>query len=173
MKVLAVLLLAACASAPPPPPPKLTEIPGGVLDAFCARLHDEGVSVETTVDVVSITQPLITPQSMEGLAEAAFYKTPFDPVAMSEAANRESAPLPVLVPRGTCSWRAVEETAHRANDVMTIELSSPFRNPFVRNAFGLLARVSLANESATWYWVPLGERNGHLVAGTPVLMGMR
>src|SRR5947199_229362 len=55
LSVFAVsLLLASCASAPPPPPPPaLTEIPRGVLDAFCARLHDEGVSAETTVgDVV-------------------------------------------------------------------------------------------------------------------------
>jgi hypothetical protein len=144
-----------------------------VLDGFCSRLHDEGVSTETTVDVVSTTQPLITPTAIEGLAEAAFWAKPFDPVALSEAATREAAPLPVVVPRGTCAWRAVDANAKRAGDIMTIELSSPFRNPFGRDAYGILARVSLARESATWYWVPLGAVGGRWAVGTPMLLGMR
>jgi hypothetical protein len=144
-----------------------------VLDAFCARLHDEGVSVETAVDVVSTTQPIITADSINGLAEAAFNQRSYDPVALADAANRDAAPLPIRVPQGTCAWRAVDETAARAGDVMTIELSSPFKNPFARNSFGLLARVSLARESSTWYWVPLGERDGRWAAGQPRLLGLR
>ena len=168
------LMLASCASAPaPPPPPKLTEIPRAVLDVFCGRLHDEGVSSETTVDVLTTTQPLITPAAINGLAEAAFWTKPFDSVMLSDTASREAAPLPVVVPRGACAWRGVDENARRAADVMTIELSSPFRNPFARDAYGLLARVSLARESATWYWVPLGAVDGRWAVGTPMLMGMR
>lgn len=173
MRYAPIILLIACATTPPPPTPKLTEVPSGVLDAFCARLHDEGVSVETTVDVVSTTQPIITSDSISALAEAAFSHQPFDPVAVADATNRDAAPLPVLVPQSSCAWRAVDETAARAADVMTIELSSPFKNPFARNSFGLLARVSLARESATWYWVPLGEREGRWAAGKPMLLGMR
>ena len=167
------LLLASCASAPPPPPPHLTEIPASALDVLCARLHDEGVSPETVVDVVSLSQPLITPQSIAGMAESAMYQKPFDPVMASDAANRDAVPLPIAVPQGGCNWHAVEETARRAHDVMTVELSSPFENPFARNSYGLLARISLARESATWYWVPLGERNGRWVAGQPMMLGMR
>jgi hypothetical protein len=151
----------------------LTEVPHGVLDVFCSRLHDEGVSVETTVEVVSTTQPLITPEAMESLAEAIGYSQAFDPVVMSQKASHDASRMPVTVPQGTCAWRAVDEKARRASDVMTIEFSSPFVNPFARNSFGLLARLSLAREAATWYWVPLGERNGQLAAGRPTLLGMR
>ena len=174
MKYAPLLLFLACASKPaPPPPPALTEIPRAVLDAFCSRLHDEGVSTETTIDVVATTQPLVTPTAIDGLAEAAFWAKPYDPVMLSETATRESAPLPVVVPHGSCAWRAVDAGAKRSADVMTIELSSPFRNPFARGAYGLLARVSLARESATWYWVPLGAVGGRWSVGAPMLMGMR
>src|SRR5207244_1340042 len=84
----AYLLLGSCATAPPPPPaPAWTEVPRGVLDAFCARLHDEGISAETAVEVVCTTQPLITPQTISGLAEAAAYANRFDPFTVSEQAN--------------------------------------------------------------------------------------
>ncbi len=168
------LLLASCASTPPPPlPPPLTEVPRTVLDTFCAKLHDEGVSAETTLNVVTMTQPLITPNAMSGLAEAAFYQQRFDPVAASAAANEDAAPMPVVVPEGGCAWRGVEETAKRAADVMTIELSSPFRNPFAKNSYGLFARLSLGSEASTWYWVPLGAVNGRWAVGRPILMGLR
>ena len=171
---VAAALLVACASAPlPPPPPKLTEVPRAVLDTFCARLHDEGVSAETTLDVVTMTQPLITPNALNGLAEAASYQLRFDPVAMSTAANSEATPMPVVVPEGGCAWRRGEETAKRSADVMTIELSSPFKNPFAKNSYGLFTRISLGSESATWYWVPLGAVGGRWAVGRPMLLGLR
>ena len=172
--VLCSLFVVACASAPPPPPPpKLTEVPRAVLDTFCARLHDEGVSAETTLDVVTMTQPLITPNALNGLAEAAYYQLRFDPVAASTAANSDATPIPVVVPQGACAWRGVEETAKRSGDVMTIELSSPFKNPFAKNSYGLFARISLGTESATWYWVPLGAVGGRWAVGQPMLLGLR
>ena len=171
---LIVLLLAACATAPPPPPaPKWTEVPRGVLDAFCAKLHDEGISAETRLEVVATTQPLITAQSMSGLAEMMDYARAFDAHAVADEANRDAEPLAVMVPTGSCAWRAVEETARRTPDTMTVELSSPFKNPFARKTKGLFVRISLAGDSATWYWLPLGERDGRWVVGRPVLLGMR
>jgi hypothetical protein len=169
-----LLLFAACATSPPPPPaPAWTEVPRGVLDAFCAKLHDEGVSAETAVAVVKTTQPLITPESMAGLAESSMYARRFDAYAVAEEANREAEPLAVVVPAGSCSWRPIAETARRSPDTLTLELSSPFKNPFARKTSGLFARISLARESATWYWVPLADRNGRWVVGRPVLLGMR
>ena len=169
------LVVIACATAPPPAPAvHWTEVPRAVLDVFCTRLHDEGVSPETTVDVVSTTQKLITPQAMTGLAETGFFDKPVDAYTAAETANRGAAPMPIAVPRGACAWRAVDEKAPRAADVMTIELSSPFANPFARgNAYGLFARISLADESSTWYWVPLAQINGRWAAGTPLLLGIR
>lgn len=170
----ALILLLSCASAPPPPPPPaLTEVPASVLDTFCAQLRDEGVSPELTLHVVTMTQPLITPNAVVGLAEAAMYQQRFDPAALSEAVNRESAPMPVVVPHGPCGWKGVEETARRAGDVQTIEFSSPFKNPFAKNSFGLFARISLGNEASTWYWVPLGAMGGRWAVGRPMLLGLR
>ena len=173
MRLAPLILLVACATAPPPPTPKLTEVPRGVLDAFCSQLRTEGISVETAMNVVSTTQPIITPDSIAGLADAAFTRTAFDAIAIADEANHAAAPIPVVVPQGGCAWHAVAEGARHAGDVMTIELSSPFRNPFERNSFGLIARLSLANEAATWYWVPLGEREGRWAAGRPMLLGLR
>ena len=168
------LLLGSCASAPPPKPaPAWTELPRGVLDAFCARLHDEGISAETTVDVVRTTLPLITPQTISGLAEAAAYVNRFDPFTVSEQANRGATPIAVVVPASGCTWCAVDQNTRRSADTMTIEFSSPFMNPFARNAHGLLARVSLAGESATWYWLPLAQREGRWVVGRPTALAMR
>src|SRR4051794_13923248 len=94
-----IVLLSACASAPPPPPPPtLTEVPASVLDTFCGQLRDEGVSPETVLHVVTVTQPLITPNAIVGLAEAAYYQQRFDPEAAAEAANRGTVSMPVLVP---------------------------------------------------------------------------
>ena len=169
-----LLLLAACATTPPPPPaPKWTEVPRGVLDAFCAKLHDEGISAETRMEVVATTQPLITPQSMSGLAEMMMYLRAFDAYKVADEANRDAEPLAVVVPTGSCAWRAVDEKARRSPDNLTVELSSPFKNPFARKATGLFVRISLARDSATWYWLPLGERDGRWVVGRPVLLGMR
>jgi hypothetical protein len=170
----AVALLAACASAPPPPPPpSLTVIPHTVLDALCTRLHDEGVSSDTALNVVNATQPLVTPTAIHGLAEAAFWDKPYDAVALSETASRDAAPLPVEVPHGGCAWRAIDQNAVHSADVMTLEVSPPFRNPFGHEAYGILARVSLARQSATWYWVPLGAMNGRWAVGKPMLLAMR
>ena len=100
--VLCSLFVVACASAPPPPPPpKLTEVPRAVLDTFCARLHDEGVSAETTLDVVTMTQPLITPNALNGLAVAAYYQLRFDPVAGDRPLTGEPQ-LPRSTERALC-----------------------------------------------------------------------
>ena len=170
--LVVMLLIVGCATTPPPPPPPaLTEVPGSVLESFCARLRDEGYSTEQSIEAVRTTQPLATAQSMKGLAEAAGSAKSFDPIAAAQAASLE--PLPVIVPRANCAWRAVEESARRSADIMTVELSSPFANPFVRHSYGLFARVSLAREAATWYWVPLSARDGRWAAGTPILLSVR
>jgi hypothetical protein len=161
----ALILLIACASSPPPPPPPaLTEVPPSVLAALCTRLRDEGLS---SMDVVTTTQPLITPETFVALADAHFYARNFDPVATAQKAADAAVPMPVVVSTGSCRWRAIEANARRSPDTMTLELSSPLANPFVRNGVGLFARVSLAQESVTWYWVPLVPQ------GKPMLLGMR
>ena len=156
-------LLAACASAPPPPPPQFANVPSSVLDVMCARLHDEGIARETTVDVVRTSRPLVTRQSLQALAEAAFYQGRPDPRAVEAAYAANAAPLP-LGRNDSCAWHAVEPAARRSGDTMTLELSAPFVAPIGKGSPGVLARLALGNESATWYWIPLANRNGTWLA---------
>jgi hypothetical protein len=172
-----LLMFAACATRSAPPPPTLpawSEVPASVLDAFCIRLHDEGISRETALNVVATTQPLVTVGSMTALADAAFYHGRLEPSRAAESAAEGSQSLPVRTGGGTCSWRSIPAAGRRIQtDIMTVELSSPFVNPFVRGSAGLLARLSLGGESATWYWIPIARRDDTWAAGTPLPLAMR
>jgi hypothetical protein len=157
-------LVVACTSAPPPPPPQFTAVPAAVLEVMCARIHDEGIARETTVDVVRTPRPLVTRQSLQAMAEVVFYQGRIDQRAVESAYGANERILPV--PGGSgCSWNAVEASARRSHDTMTLELSAPFLTPFGNRTPGVLARLALGGEAATWYWIPLANRNGTWVAG--------
>lgn len=161
---VAVLLLAACTTAPPPPPPQFANVPSSVLEAMCARLHDEGIARDTTVDLVRTSRPLVTRQSLQALAEAAFYQGRIDQRAVAAAFAANETPLP-LGRNDSCAWHVIEGAARRSADTMTLELSAPFVPPLGKNgAPGVLARLALGGESATWYWIPLTNRNGTWLA---------
>jgi hypothetical protein len=164
------LLLTACASAPPPPPPSFTAVPATAVDAMCARINDEGMARETIVDLVTTTRPLVTEQSLQALLEEAFYQGRPERSAVDAAfaANRNLLEVPRTA---SCAWNAVPAGSHRA-DTMTLELSSPFVAPMKRGGAGLLARLSLGGEAATWYWIPLTNANGTWVAGRAMPLGM-
>jgi hypothetical protein len=167
-----------CASAPPPaaPPPAVTwtELPAMVLQAFCTRLRDEGISRQSTVNVVQSTQPLVTANSLHSLAASATFRGRVPAVKITQAGVAGNATIPVSFPAGGCSWRRVEPSAvNQPTDTMTLELSAPLVNPFSHGAVGVLARMSLGGEGATWYWVPIVQRGGQSTAGTPGLLGLR
>jgi hypothetical protein len=162
-RLIFILLFAACASGPPPPAPQFAAVPASVLDVMCARLHDEGIARETTIDVVRTSRPLVTRQSLQALAEAAFYSGRTDPGAVEAAYATNATPLP-LAANEACAWNLVDAGARRSRDTMTIELSAPFATPVKKGSIGVLARLALAGESATWYWIPLTNRNGTWMA---------
>ena len=56
---------------------------------------------------------------------------------------------------------------------MIVAFSSPFANPFVKGQLGVFARVSLGDESATWYWIPIGQRNGAWGAANAMMLAVR
>ena len=156
-------LTVACATAPPPAPPSFTVVPSSVLESMCARIHDEGIARETAVDVVRTSRPFVTQHTLQALAELAFQQR-LDHAMVEAALATNAAPLP-LAKNSSCAWNPVESAAPRAGDTMTLELSAPFVEPWRRGGTGVLARLSLAGESATWYWVPLVEQNGAWLAG--------
>lgn len=162
-RLLFILLLTACSSGPPPPTPQFAAVPASVLDVMCARLHDEGIARETTVDLVRTSRPLVTRQSLQALAEASFYSGRPDAQAVEAAYATNATPLP-LATTETCAWNLIDANARRSRDTMTLEISAPFIAPIKRVGAGVLARLALAGESATWYWIPLTNRNGTWIA---------
>ena len=161
----ALLLLAACAHNPPPPPPTPPPmVPRAAVDAMCSRVHSEGI--DTELRAVTRSQPLITPQAVAALGSAMFF---------SGHANQQiTAAISVPVETtGSCVKRAIESVGAAESDMMVVEFSSPFVNPFARGQLGVLARLSLGGEAATWYWVPLGERGGQWGAGSPLMLSIR
>ena len=169
LKPVLTLLIAACASAPPMPQTPITTLPQGALDMMCAVLRAEGMTSE--VRVVKETQPIVTPASLRALAEASFASKPVKAEAIQ--AILTTPLIPVEASGQTCIARFVTATeAARANDVMILQFSSPFANPFGRGQTGALARLSLGGEAATWYWIPLVYRNDRWLAGAPASLSV-
>jgi len=164
-KLPIAILLAACASHPPAPPPvPPPAVPAAAVDVMCSRMHSEGVSSE--LRALKMTQPLITPQSVQGLAEAVYYSGRSSPrIAAAASVPVETA--------GTCVTHTIDAITAHDNDVMILEFSSPFENPFVHGQLGAFARVSLGPESATWYWVPIGMHGNSWGAATPIMLPIR
>jgi hypothetical protein len=162
-----LMLVASCASAPKPivlP----TSVPKGALEAICLRLHDEGMS--GALRVVGNSQPLITRAALQALAEAAFFRGNVDPESVTSAV---APPVPVDVPDRSCATRVIESIDPRRDaDAMVLQFSRPFANPFAHRQLGLLARLSLGGESATWYWIPLAQQNTRWIAGSPMTLSV-
>jgi hypothetical protein len=139
-----------------------------VIDSICSRLRSEGMTSE--VRAVSTTQPLITPGTLQALAEAAFYQG--KETGLAEIGS--IVPIAVQVPTNSCVSTAIEAFDRaRDGDVMVLQISAPLANPFARRQLGVLARLALGDESPIWYWVPIGERSGIWVAGAPSILAVQ
>jgi hypothetical protein len=159
------VFLAACASSAPPPLPKVERLPEAALDVICSRLRAEGMTSE--LRVVKETQPIVTPGALQALAEISDRAKPPKPEALQAIAS--AAAVPIEPRSNTCISRYVTAAdAARVNDVMILQFSSPFVNPFGRGESGTLVRISLGGESSTWYWIPLAYRSERWMAGAPM-----
>ncbi len=160
-----LLAVMACAHNPPAPPPTPPSVvPRAAVDMLCTRMHSEGMTGE--LRALKTSQPLITPPSVEGLAEATFYRGRSIP----RVTAAETVPVEIS---GSCVTRAIDSISGRDSDAMVVQFSSPFENPFVRGQLGVFARLSLGNEAATWYWIPIGQRNGVWGAANPIMLAVR
>lgn len=163
--VLTLILFITCAHKPPVPPPTPPDmVPRAAVDAMCSRMHSEGIN--TDLNAVKTSRPLITPQAMAALGSAMAYS--------GRASSQVTAAISVPVQTsGTCVKRAVDSVSGSESDVMVVEFSSPFANPFARGQLGVFARLSLGNEAATWYWISIGERGGQWGASSPLMLAIR
>ncbi|HYM60920.1 MAG TPA: hypothetical protein VEZ11_08505 [Thermoanaerobaculia bacterium] len=173
----ALLLLAACASSTPAPlkTPEWTDVPRTVLDAFCLRTVNEGISRETAIHVYKVTRPLVTGASIAALHDLYPDRRKPDMESLTLAQEQSArAPLPVVIPAEGCKWRPIERyEGPRDHDAELLELSAPIVNPFSRGEAGLFARLSIGNQAPSWYWIPLGNHNERWMVGRILPMDLR
>lgn len=171
--VALALFVLACGSTPPPPPAPTTwtSLPPSIVQALCTKLHSEGLSGR--VNIITTTSPLITHESLFGLAAAADEQGKKDPAKLNAVLAVASLKLPIAIEgTGTCELHPIASAAEGHSDEMLLEVSPPFANPFVRKSTGLLARLSLAGEAPQWYWVPLGLHAGQWLPSLPTALAV-
>ncbi len=160
--LFAAACAATCASAPQPTalPPA---IPRSIVEVMCGRMRSEGMSSD--LRVVKTTQPLVTPAVIAALADVAFYRgKPVTPVMPNASMPVEPA---------SCSRVMIEAVNPRRDvDAMVLQFSSPFSNPYTRHQIGVIARLSLGDDSPTWYWIPIADRNGSWGPGSPLMLAV-
>lgn len=175
--VAGVVLITGCASSTPkkvfPPAPAFdtwTSVPPFVVDAVCGKLQSEGLG--GTVDIVATTEPIITRESLFGLATAAESKTRENPSQVMAVTEAGKAKLPLTIEAAGCEFHTIANARDARGDEMVLQISVPFINPYERKSAGLLARLSLGGQSPQWYWVPFGQHEGKWYAGTPMALAV-
>ena len=170
--LLALALLTACGStsssssqAPKSVVPQWTAVPPKVLEAVCARLRGEGIAREEAIRVITMTQPLIMPDSITALAELSAGHAHVNRQALQDVVP---GPMPITItPLPGCRFVGIEHYQRaRDSDHLVLQLSSPFANPFARGESGLFARLTIGDQAAQWYWVPLLARGEQVAVGT-------
>lgn len=156
---VALYMAVSCTSAPVPDvlAPDWSVIPPGLTETLCMRLRMDAIATGN-VTIVKTTQPLATPHTVAALANIAKRRRKTRAMADSGNAAIVNRVIPVSLPTGTgsCSWTPIEvRDMARHSDEMIVEVSSPLPNPYEAGEAGVFARVSLAGENASWYWVPL------------------
>ncbi len=172
--VLVFLLFTSCMLKPPPPAtvPQWTAVPAIVVQTMCVKFHTEGMG--GAVKVVTSTEPLITRESLLGLAEEGQQESKQDPAQLAASIAAGAPKLPVIVEAqgDTCEFHPVASAKDVRGDEMMLQLSPPLVNPFEHQFAGLFARLSLGGENPQWYWVPLASKNGKWFAGTPLAIAV-
>ena len=154
------LLLTACASSPPGPgTPDWDAIPPGVAEALCLRLQRDAFATGN-VTIVKVTQPLATPESMAAVQHVTKRGSRGEPLPILNRA------IPVLLSGGNCVWNPIDVRDIPAHgDEMVVELSAPVVNPWKQKEAGMFARVSLAGQHQSWYWIPLLRQGDNWASG--------
>lgn len=163
---LCALILVSCASQSTPPidAPQWTSVPPVVLDALCARLQMDAIATGAPLALVSTTRPLATPPSLSALALTARGRAKKGLAAQAAAGMNRS--LPITHEGSTCRWRPVKPAQFDAmHDEMVVELSAPSFHPYAPKTGGLLARVTLGGQGASWYWITLIPNKGRWAVG--------
>jgi len=178
--LLAATLLAGCRSTASTPleAPQWSELPAGVLDAFCGRAHSEGISKETPIVVIRTTQPIVNANALMAVRNAYFVQRPpaISPSETAEQLRTTLPAIPLAIPTDDCDWKAAAKLNPALHgDVMVLQLSNVFLNPYVKNQAGVLARFSLGNSNPQWYWIPFAHdrKSGRWGMGAFMMLNLR
>ena len=118
------------------------------------RLKMDAITTGRT-NIVKVTQPLVTPQSLIALAGST---TPRGAKRRAAAAVTNRA-IPIELGRGSCAWTPIDvRDVDKHSDAMLVELSAPLLHPYNPKEAGVLARVSLGNEHQSLYWISMVPR---------------
>ena len=150
-------------------PPQWTQVPPVVLDAFCTKLRNEGVSPDT-IFVVKTTQPLVTGASLGSVGH--LYGKSGEVGSFAQALNAAITQLPIS-DSPSCRWTHIEKLDPQKNsDQFVVEMSAAIPNPFAKSEAGVMVRMSIGGHDAQWYWIPLGNRNGQWAIGIVLPMDL-
>ena len=173
---LSLLLLFSVSCASPKPPmvaPVWTTVPPIVLEALCSKLKDEGVPSATSIAVVKMTQPLASGRAVAALANLSFKKKKGSAHAADDVSATMSR-MPVSIPNGGgCAYHPIDALdRERDADMMVVQVSSPFVNPYAPNEAGVIAQYSLGGQASQWYWIPFGKRGDEWGVGLAMPLAM-
>ena len=164
-----VLLGFACAALKPPvtTAPDLKSVPSVAIEAACTKLRGEGFTGDSAL-VLKRTEPaLITGASLRSVAHS--YNKDADASSLAAAIGSVVQPTPLDFRATSCKWPLIDKLDPVAQaQMVVVEFSPPFINPFTKGESGILVRMSVGNHDAQWYWIPLAERNGLLGIGLVV-----
>jgi hypothetical protein len=177
-RLLIAVLVTACATSSntskPAPVPQWDAVPPGAVEAFCQRLQMDTVASGAPLTIVRTTQPIATQQALVALGGMTGGRATSG--VAEEALQAGQRSIPISVPQTSasgCVWNPADRLDPRIHsDRMVVELSAPLPNPFVRNAAGFFARVSLGGQNAAWYWVGLVPRGGGWGVGPIIPLGV-
>ena len=120
--VFVALLFTSCMLKPPPPAtvPQWTAVPAIVVQAMCVKFHTEGMG--GAVNVVTSTEPLITRESLLGLAEEGQQESKQDPAQLAASIAAGAPKLPVIVEAqgDTCEFHPVASAKDVRGDEMKL-----------------------------------------------------
>ncbi|HEX7139811.1 MAG TPA: hypothetical protein VF219_18305 [Vicinamibacterales bacterium] len=168
----AFLVGCAAASKMTTTAPDLKSVPSVAIEAACTKLRNEGLAGDLAM-VVKKTEPsLITGASLRSVAHS--YNKDIDASQLASAISSIVQSTPIDFPATSCKWQPIEKLDPVAHvQLVVVEFSPPFINPFTKGESGVLVRTSIGGHDAEWYWIPLAERQGLLGIGLVVPLDMQ
>ena len=154
----------------------LERYPRGVFSSVCSAIHKNEALRSVTICVLAKTEPIYDFTALFMLSRGRYQLTPAEARSTLEMekwmASKPFTPMAIKPARVRndmgCKWMMVNDMAWgTVRGRFVLELSGLVNNPYpsekTSNA-GIFARFSYQGQAASWYWIPVKEEAGRLVA---------